>query len=200
MPGRSVTAARRVAAVTAAAVLAGPVIAGCGLGGTSVVRSRHSVVTTTTRPRPVRVHRAVRRVGAGHSAELLAARRVHGRRVQVALLARVGRPAVSHAALGSYGYPPANGTYLSFPVRLRNTGQVTVLVKPTQFSVDVGGAETHVTSYDGSAPYSGARAQLDPVPLAPGESVAHPLTFDVDASHGTLTYAPGGKPAIRWVF
>lgn len=114
---------------------------------------------------------------------------------------RAGPPTLSRLSLSrGYGYPPANGLYLTFRLSISNLGQVPVIVGPAQFSLDVGGGERHVTSYDGNAPYDGSRVQLDKAVLLPGKSVNKPLTFDVARSSGQLIYAPEGKPAIRWRF
>jgi hypothetical protein len=163
-------------------------------------QSRDLTVTTSARPGGVRVVARVQTTHAGRSVELLHAQRVHGRRLQVDLVMTAGRPTVSHTALSSYAYAPAHGSYLTFQLSIRNRGQVTVLVKPTDFFVDVGDGETHVTSYDGNAAYSGAHQQLDPTALQPGQTVSKPLTYDAGATHGVLTYAPERKPAIRWRF
>jgi hypothetical protein len=141
----------------------------------------------------------VHTVAAGKPAELLEAQEVDGRRLQVDLVMRAGRPSVSTGPLAAYADGPEHGYFLTVRLSIRNRGQVTVLVRPQQFTVTTAGASP-VTSYDGAAPYSGAKQQLDPVPLAPGQSVHKPLTFDVGAAHGTLTYTPEGRPAIRWRF
>lgn len=174
---------------------------GCGLTTTKVVTTTHDIRRTTPAASPVvRVVKTVQTVRAGASAELLHAQRVGGQRVQIDLRLTAGAPSVSHTALSSYAYAPARGSYLTFPITIRNRGQVPVLVKPTDFSVDVGGAETHVTSYDGNAAYSGAHQQLDATALSPGQTVHKPLTFDVSSARGVLTYAPERRPAIRWRF
>ena len=36
--------------------------------------------------------------------------------------------------------------------------------------------------------------------LSPGENYSAPLTFDVRSTHGVLSYAPDGSPAVSWRF
>lgn len=182
-------------------VLALTAIAGCGLTSQHPDGGQQIHVTGSAgAAHNVRVVRGTQTVPAGRRIELLHRQRVGGRGVRLDLVMRVSPPSVAHHALSSYAYPPQHGNYLTFVIAVRNRGEGTVLVKPTDFTVSVGGGETRVTSYDGNAPYSGAHQQLDATALQPGQSVRHPLTFDVGAVHGVMSYAPGRKPAIRWRF
>jgi len=182
----------------AASLLA--VAAGCAAAHPGQARTDHRPAPHGSVTGQVRIVKRVRTVPAGRRVELVHEQRARGHLAQVDLVLTVSRPVVSHAALSSYAYPPVHGSYLTFRISMANRGQVTVLVKPTDFTVNVGGGQSKVTSYDGNAPYSGARQQLDTTALAPGQSVSKPLTYDVSHVHGVLSYAPERKPAIRWRF
>lgn len=195
---RPIASLRLLAGVAVAVVLGG----GCAAyTSTRVIRQSHDVrVTRSNDPGTVRVVKRLQSARVGRSVELLHAQRVQGHRLQIDLILTAGSPSVSHTALSSYAYAPAHGSYVTFEITIRNHGEVPVLIRPTDFFVDVGGDETHVTSYDGNAAYSGAHQQLDATQLSPGQSVRKPLTYDVSSLHGTLVYAPGRRPAIRWRF
>jgi hypothetical protein len=98
-----------------------------------------------------------------------------------------------------YGYPPERGVYVSFAIRIHETGRRPLLVQVLDFVVDDGGLHG-VTVDDGAAPFSGAPRQLDNTLLSPGQTVAGTLTFDVPARHGTLRWLQAGRVVCAWTF
>ncbi len=170
-------------------------LTGCG----HVVR--HHVVepsgppsVETVKPAPVRtVLHAFHRYDAGDTAV------VHGQ-TGVSLRLTVSRPSVSHRSLSSsHGYPPQHGSYVTFHLRLTNTGDKPIAIGPHDFLVRIA-KQGKVTSFDGNSPYSGADRQLDTTELEPGDTDKAPLTFDVRAVHGRFDYMPGGVPVAVWSF
>ena len=130
---------------------------------------------------------------AGERAELSA-------QAGVVVTLTAARPTLSRSRLSaSYGYPPANGYYVTFRMTVANIGRRTIALSPRDFFVRISDG-ARVTTYDGNAPYSGAARQLDQTLLEPGDRVSAPLTFDVDGRHGRLAYAPDGSAAIIWTF
>ncbi len=116
------------------------------------------------------------------------------------LTIKAGVPSVSRTRLSSgYGYPPAHGYYVTFPLVINNTGHASLLIERLDFYVKTPGLGK-VTTNDGNAPYSGSPQQLDSTLLAPGKKLSNNLTFDVSNPSGTFYYAPGGKPSIAWRF
>jgi hypothetical protein len=145
-------------------------------------------------PVPVRTIVRNRRVlPAGRSADVTAQ---HG----IAVRLTVSKPSVSRTRLSSsYGYPPAHGYYVTFDITIVNTGVQTVALGPANFFVRTS-RQSHVTSYDGNSPYSGASRQLDQTQIDPGQRVRAPLTFDVSVRHGRLAFAPDRTPAVVWTY
>jgi hypothetical protein len=130
---------------------------------------------------------------AGERAELPA-------QAGVSVSLKAAPPATSRTRLSSsYGYPPANGLYVTFRMTVVNTGRRTIALSPRDFYVRIADGD-RVTTYDGNAPYSGAPRQLDQTLLEPGDRVSAPLTFDVGGRHGRLAYAPDGSAAVVWTF
>jgi hypothetical protein len=152
------------------------------------------VTVVRTHPAPVRtVIKSGPTISAGGSGTVRA-------QAGVSLQLTASRPSVSTTRLSSsYGYGPQHGYYVTFSLTVLNTGSKPIHVGPGDFEVKVRGQGT-VTSYDGNSPYSGASSQLDNTVLAPGQRVRAPLTFDVKHTHGTLSYAPDGSPALSWRF
>lgn len=111
----------------------------------------------------------------------------------------VGPPKVATGAISSYAYGPQEGLYLSFPVTVRNSGSVPVLVHVLDFVVDEPGLPGR-TVYDGNSPFSGAPQQLDNTVLAPGQQVSGILTYDEPRRHGRLRWVTGGVTACSWSF
>jgi hypothetical protein len=116
-----------------------------------------------------------------------------------ALQIEVGAPTASAGALGSYGYGPQEGLYLTFPITVRDTGRAPVLVEVLDFLVDEPGLPGR-NVYDGNSPYSGAPRQLDNTVLAPGQAVSGVLTYDEPARHGVLRWVIGNATECSWSF
>jgi len=118
----------------------------------------------------------------------------------VTLRLRASAAGISRTSLSAtYGYPPSHGYYVTFRLTIANTGRKPVQIGPGNFVVVVPG-QGRVTSYDGNAPYSGARSQLDNTELAPGDVVRAPLSFDVRTTHGRLLFVPDSSAAVVWRF
>lgn len=175
------------------ALIAAALVTGCASTHPTLT-SPVQTITQSPTPRPtVTVLRSGIVVAAGHSAT------VHAQQ-GVTLTIRASRPSISRTRLSSsYGYPPANGYYVTFQMTIVNTGSDPVAIGPSSFRVRVRGQGV-VTVTSGNAPYSGASSQLDSTEIDPGESLSGPLTFDVRRVHGTLEYAPDKSAAITWVF
>lgn len=116
-----------------------------------------------------------------------------------ALQITVGAPQVTSGALGSYGYGPQEGLYLSFPVTVHNSGSVAVVVHVLDFVVDEPTLPDRTVD-EGNTPYSGAPRQLDNTVLAPGQQVSNVLTYDEPGRHGRLRWVTGGVTACSWSF
>jgi hypothetical protein len=167
-----------VIALAAGSILA----AGCGTG-----------LSSAHRHRPI-VHRAYRTLRAGHSGVVRAPKQ------HASLQVSVGVPSVSETRLSpTYGVPPLHGHYVTFRVRVADTGKVAIELRRLDFFVRTPGAG-RTTTDDGNAPASGSGSQLDTTELEPGQRVADNLTFDVATPHGTLYYAPAGRVALAWRF
>ncbi len=108
-------------------------------------------------------------------------------------------PKVARGKLGSYGYAPERGYYVTFTVRLSNHVDGPLRLSPLDFVASVG-SNRHVTVQQGAAPFSGGPRGLDPTEVEPGQQRAGTVTFDVSAPHGRLTYAPGGSTVCYWTF
>ncbi len=105
----------------------------------------------------------------------------------------------SRQALADYGHAPANGYFVTIQARVVNRGAASAAIDPLDFRADAGGAHG-VTVQEGNAPYSGASGQLGATPIDAGETITGPLTYDLAAANGTVTYAPRGKTACAWTF
>jgi hypothetical protein len=118
----------------------------------------------------------------------------------VSMTIMVGVPSKSKTRLSpTYGYGPARGYYVTFPLVIKNSGQTPLLIERLDFYIKTPGLGK-VTTNDGNAPYSGSPRQLDTTPLAPGKTLHNNLTFDVSHPSGTFYYAPGNKPTAAWTF
>jgi hypothetical protein len=171
-------------------------LAGCGVA--TQTKSDPTVTTTstrTTRPHPVKtVVRNYRTYRAGQTGIL------NSPQQHASLHVAVSAPSVATTSLSkSYGYPPANGHYVTFRLTITNTGRVPVLIRRLDFWVQTPGA-ARTTTDEGNAPYSGSGTQLDTTQLNPGDRVSNNLTFDVTHPTGTLFYGPGGHRALAWTF
>jgi hypothetical protein len=186
---------RRPGIAAALVVVLGAALASCGH---STVKGP-TVVTTTTRtataPQPTRtLLRNYRTYRAGQTGVL------QSRSQHASLLMRVSKPTTSTSRLSSsYGYPPANGHYVTFVITVKNSGQVPVLLQRLDFFVRTPG-KAKTTTDEGNAPFSGSGTQLDTTQLVPGKRVTNNLTFDVAQPTGTLFYAPNGDKSIAWTF
>lgn len=117
-----------------------------------------------------------------------------------AVLIKIGKPRVATGPLSNdYGYAPAHGYYVNFPIQMFDDGATSVLVNRLDFWVKVPG-EGKINTNDGNSPVSGAHQQLDTTELEPGQSVSKPLAFDVSSPHGTFFYGPHGKPNVAWKY
>jgi hypothetical protein len=166
-------------------VLAGASLlaSGCGVSFSSTHHSHQAVV-----------HRAYRILRAGHAGV------VRSPKQHAALRVTVSVPTVSSTRLSpTYGVPPAHGHYVTFRVRVVDTGKVPIEVRRLDFFLRTQGA-ARTTTDDGNAPASGSGSQLDTTELEPGQRVANDLTFDVAKPRGTLFYAPAGRVALAWRF
>jgi hypothetical protein len=168
-----------VAALAVASVLA----SGCAVGFSSTQHSHHAVV-----------HRAYRTLRAGHSGV------VRSPAQHASVRVTVSKPSVSATRLSpTYGVPPVHGHYVTFRVRVADTGKVAIELRRLDFFLRTPGA-AKTTTDDGNAPASGSGSQLDSTELEPGQRVNNNLTFDVATPHGTLYYAPAGRIALAWRF
>jgi hypothetical protein len=107
----------------------------------------------------------------------------------------VGRPSYSTTALGSYGYGPQEGLYVTFPVTVVNTAALPIVLIVTDFVVDEPGLSGR-TTYDGNSEYSGSPSQLRNTEVAPGQEVSGLLTFDEPGRHGVLHW----QRICSWTF
>ena len=187
------TTSRRLRAVGAIAALA--LVAACGGGSSSGgkpvgggkghPKPKPSVVVITKTTHTVPIGQTVQIGTAGQG---------------VAALMKMGKPDVSRNRLSkTYGYPPARGYYVTFPVKILNDGKSSLVIDRLDFYVVIPG-HGKTNNNGGNAPYSGAKLQLDTTPLATGESVSNVLTFDVSVPHGKFVYGPGGKVSVAWKF
>jgi hypothetical protein len=168
-----------VVVVVAASVLA----SGCGVSFSSTAHTHRTVV-----------RRAYRILRAGHRGVVRSPKQHASVRVSV------GKPSVSSTRLSpTYGVPPVHGHYVTFRVRVADTGKVPIELRRLDFFVRTPGA-AKTTTDDGNAPASGSGSQLDTTELEPGQRVSNNLTFDVATPHGTLFYAPAGRIALAWRF
>jgi hypothetical protein len=188
---------RTVGAGTAIAVLVAA-LAGCAGSSAPAPRvtpsSQHPRSTPTSDP-PTTVVRKTHRVQIGTAVEFAAQQGVSVR-------ITAAKPTVSTTRLSpNYGYPPANGYYVTFRMTILNTGSRPVILGPHNFYVDIP-QQGKVTTYDGSAAYSGSPHQLDTTEVDIGQRLSAPLTFDVRSTHGRLVFAPhdAATPAIIWSF
>jgi hypothetical protein len=184
---------RSAAIVTLAAMSASLVATGCGPKREAPRTAPSSSVHTPSPAPTVTVVRTGPVVAAGTTVPFHA-------QAGVALKIRASKPSVSRQRLSSsYGYAPAHGYYVTFVVVLANIGTRPVAIGPGDFSVHLS-RQGKVTTLMGNAPYSGASSQLDTTQLDAGQTVSGPVTFDVLAPHGTLSFAPDGSPAISWTY
>ncbi|MGN6473423.1 MAG: hypothetical protein ACTHK4_07215 [Mycobacteriales bacterium] len=116
-----------------------------------------------------------------------------------AALIKIGKPKVSRTRLSSsYGYAPAHGYYVNFPIKVYNDGKKPLVVDRLDFWVVVPG-QGKVNTNQGNSPFSGASQQLDTTELESGQGVSNYLAFDVSSTHGTFVYGPGGKKvSVSW--
>jgi hypothetical protein len=190
---------RRVGRVRAVGVLAAlAMTAACNPFGSSAKESPGPTITTTTtthRPSHPNI-----KVVTGHNTVRI------GQVVQIgkagghaAALIKIGKPRVSRTRLSSsYGYAPAHGYYLNFPIKMYNDGKAPLLVDRLDFWVEVPGLGK-INTNDGNSPFSGASQQLDTTELESGQGVSNYLAFDVSSTHGKFVYGPGGKKAsVFW--
>lgn len=190
------TRVRRHHAPIVGVVLCG-LLSACNLTSHSTVNGPTVVTTTRTAhpPNPTKtVVRDYRTYRAGQTGVL------QSRSQHALLLMSVSKPSTSTQRLSSsYGYPPANGHYVTFVITIKNNGRVPVLLQRLDFFVQTPG-KARTTTDDGNAPFSGSGTQLDTTQLVPGKRVTNNLTFDVGDPSGTLFYAPDGEKAIAWKF
>lgn len=181
-------------AAVALAVVA--LASGCQVGHTTTEPGPTTTTYITHTPHPHRttIIKGYRTFGAGTTGSI----GVPSQGAAMVITAKV--PSVSRNRLSpTYGYPPAHGYYVTFPLIIKNTGQQSLLIERLDFYVKTPGLGK-ITTNDGNAPYSGSPRQLDSTLLAPGKTLSNNLTFDVSRPRGTFYYAPGGKPSIAWTF
>lgn len=192
---RGVSSVRGLGAAGIVAVLA--LTAACGPAGSSAKESPGPTVTTTTTTRTtsgpkinvITGHRVLR---IGQVAQLGTAG--HG----AAALIKIGKPKVSRTRLSrSYGYAPAHGYYVNFPIKVYNDGTKPLLVDRLDFWVVTPG-QGKVNTNQGNSPFSGASQQLDTTELEKGQGVSNFLAFDVSSTHGRFSYGPRGKVSVSW--
>lgn len=167
--------------------------AGCGTGG-SFAQRPGPIVVTSVHPGPtITTVRSVQTLAVGSTATIVA-------QDGIELRLTASRPSVSRTRLSSsYGHAPTYGYYVTFAVKVHNSGRSPVDLGPLNFYVRIAG-QGDVTSYMGNAPYSGASSQLDNTQVDAGQTLQAPLTFDVRRPHGVLAYAPDKSPAVIWRF
>jgi hypothetical protein len=186
---------RAVGMGTALAVLAA-MLAGCAgssAPATHGTPSSHRHPSATPSDPPRTVVRKTHRVRIGAAVEFAAQQGVSVR-------ITAAKPSVSTTRLSpNYGYPPANGYYVTFRLTIVNTGSRPVIIGPHNFYVDIP-QQGKVTTYDGSAAYSGSPHQLDTTEVEIGQRLTAPLTFDVRSTHGKFVFAPHDEAAIIWTF
>jgi len=153
------------------------------------------VITKTPSPQPTRtVVKGYPTYRAGKTGMIVVASE------GASMTIKAGVPKVSRTRLSpGYGYPPAHGYYVTFPLVITNSGHASLLIERLDFYVKTPGLGK-VTTNEGNAPVSGSPQQLDSTLLAAGKTVSNNLTFDVSHPTGTFYYAPGGKPSIAWTF
>ena len=182
---------------TVAVIAVGFVATGCHFGSdkTIVITHPRTTVTHSLSPQPTStIIKAYPTYQAGATSTIT----VPQENASLTITAHV--PSKSKNRLSpTYGYPPANGYYVTFPLTIKNTGQASLLIERLDFYVKTPGLGK-ITTNDGEAPYSGSPQQLDSTLLAPGKKLTNNLTFDVSHPKGTFYYAPGGKPSVAWTF
>ena len=195
---------RRLLAVAILALLAsGAAVAASGMPAKHVTAAptptptpKRTTPPPKTRPRPVRTV-----VVSGPTLQAGQTGIVSNPAQGMSLRLTAARPSISRTRLSSsYGYPPEHGFYVTFTMTVVNHGSQPLRIGPLDFFTQVPAGGRKTTTEDGAAPYSGASAQFDNTFLDPGESYSAPLTFDVSATHGVLSYAPDGSPAVSWRF
>jgi hypothetical protein len=168
-------------------------VAGCN-GGSGAKGAGPTVTTTTTHKSVVVINKHTNTVKAGTTVQIGVPKR------GAAALINIGKPTVSRNRLSkSYGYAPAHGYYVTFPVKILNDGVNPLLIDRLDFWVNIAG-EGKINTNDGNSPYSGAKTQLDTTELTTGQPVSNYLTFDVSRPHGTFVYGPGHKTSVKWTF
>ncbi len=171
--------------------------AACNPFGSSAKESPGPTVTTTTTSHPT--SRPTIKVYSGHHVLRIGQVAQIGKAgVGAAALIKIGKPRVSRTRLSSsYGYAPAHGYYLNFPIKVYNDGKKPLLVDRLDFWVEAPGLGK-VNTNQGNSPFSGAPRQLDTTELESGQGVANFLAFDVSSTHGRFVYGPGGKVSVSW--
>lgn len=177
------------------AAVVGLTAAGCGSGTSSGGHPPGASVKPTKSHIPpkliVKGHRTLR---AGQVAQIGSAGQ------HAIVLIKVGKPKVSRTRLSkTYGYGPAHGYYVTFPIKILNAGTASLLIDRLDFWVKAPGLGT-INTNQGNAPYSGAPEQLDTTELTQGEHLSNFLTFDVNTPHGRFIYGPGHKISVAWKY
>jgi hypothetical protein len=168
---------------------------GClGADKTVVIKQPGKTVTNSAGPQPTKTRIK------GHPTYQAGTTTTIQPQAGVSMTITVGVPSKSKNRLSpTYGYSPLHGYYVTFPLKIENTGQTPLLIDRLDFYVKTPGLGK-ITTNDGNAPYSGSPRQLDTTPLAPGLKLHNNLTFDMSKMKGTFYYAPGGKPTAAWTF
>ena len=182
--------------LTATALAAAVALTACS-GSSGGDPKRTTRPSHKDRPTPTAtrtITKSVHRVDIGTPVELVAQQ-------GVAVRITADKPSVSTTRLSSsYGYPPANGYYVTFEMTIQNTGRRAVILGPHNFYVTIP-TQGQVTTYDGNAAYSGSDHQLDTTEIEVGQRLRAPLTFDVRQTHGQLVFhTRQGRPTIFWSF
>ena len=183
--------------VRAAGLLAAlALVAGCGSGGSTGQPGPTTTTTTTTHttssPR-------IKVVTGHHVLHIGQVAQIGAAGGSAAALIKIGRPRVSRTRLSAgYGYAPAHGYYVNFPIKVYNDGKKPLLVDRLDFWVITPGLGK-VNTNQGNSPFSGASRQLDTTELESGQGVSNFLAFDVSTTHGRFVYGPGGKKvSVSW--
>ncbi|MHB8339736.1 MAG: hypothetical protein ACYDB7_00995 [Mycobacteriales bacterium] len=108
-------------------------------------------------------------------------------------------PVVSTQALSSYAYGPAFGYYDRFRVLIVDLGPSDVIVDPLTFTAATAGYAP-VNIFAGNAKFSGSSTSLEHTFILPHTSESGPLTFDLHATTGVLSWAPQGHLVCSWSF
>jgi hypothetical protein len=146
--------------VLALALVVGLLACGCGSGSATAGHQRQR-------------HRAYRTLRAGQSGV------VRSPAQHAAVRVTVSAASVSSTRLSpTYGSGPAHGHYVTFRVRVADSGKVAIELQRLDFYVRTPGA-AKTTTDDGNAPVSGSGSQLDSTELGPGQRVSNNLTFDL---------------------